>query len=80
MPNLGIVFIGIGAIISLFFGIQLLVIAFRASVLWGLGYLFVPIVGLIFILTHWSDTKKPFLYSLLAVPLFIAGGFMVDGK
>jgi uncharacterized membrane protein len=73
MEILGYGLIIIGAVISLIFGIQLLVLAFRTSILWGLGYLFVPFVALIFIVVHWDEAKTPFLRSLLAIPFCIVG-------
>ncbi len=64
---------GIGGIIMLVFGIILLVKAFQESVLWGLGYLFVPFVGLVFIIKFWDICKKPFLYSLVGVAIYVVG-------
>jgi Na+-translocating ferredoxin:NAD+ oxidoreductase RnfE subunit len=66
----------VGAIISLVYGIQLLILAFRTSVWWGLGYLFIPFVGLIFIIVHWSEAKGPFLKGLIALPCFLLGAIL----
>lgn len=76
MQILGLVLLVIGAIIALVFGIQLIIAAFRTSILWGLGYLFVPFVALIFIIVHWDVAKRPFLLSLIAIPFYL-GGFML---
>ena len=73
MEIVGIICIGIGVIIGLFFGIQLLIKAFNVSVLWGLGSIFVPFVGLIFVIMHWEQAKSPFLKSLIAIPFYIIG-------
>ncbi|MDF3059508.1 MAG: hypothetical protein K0R17_3723 [Rariglobus sp.] len=73
MEVLSIALVAIGAIIALIFGIQLIIVAFQTSVLWGLGYLFVPFVALIFLIMHWSDAKKPFLRSLIAIPFYVVG-------
>ena len=43
----------------LVFGIQILIKAFQQSIWWGLGYLFVPFVGLFYIVMFWDDAKKP---------------------
>ena len=67
----------IGLIIALIFGIQLLIIAFRESILWGLGYLFVPFVNLIFIIMHWNETKTPFLRALIAIPFLVGGALLM---
>ena len=50
----------IGAAIFLVFGLQLLIMAFQTSILWGLGYVFVPFVSLIFVIVHWEETKNHF--------------------
>ena len=63
----------VGFIIALFYGIQLLILAFRTSILWGLGYLFIPFVALIFVIVHWDEAKTPFLRGLLAIPFYIVG-------
>jgi hypothetical protein len=76
MGTLGMVLIGIGAVIALVYGIILLVKAFQTSVWWGLGYIFVPFVSLIFVITHWQVAKKPFLMSLISIP-FIGLGMVL---
>lgn len=40
--------------------IGIAVAAFRVSVWWGLGVLFLPIVPLVFIFLYWRDTRVPF--------------------
>ena len=61
MSAIGLVLAGIGGIAVMVFGVILLVKAFQTSVLWGLGYIFVPFVSLVFVVMHWQETKKPFL-------------------
>lgn len=46
--------------------IVLLVAAFKESVLWGLGSLFVPFVGLIFVIKYWADVRRAFLTNLIS--------------
>ena len=53
--GIGMVFIG---------GIGLLIAAFRESILWGLGCLFLSPVSLIFLILHWRDAKNPFFLQL----------------
>jgi len=38
-----------------------------------IGMLVIPVVSLIFVLTHWEDAKKPFLIQLVGWLLFAAG-------
>lgn len=73
MEIIAYILMGVGLIISVIFGIILLIKAFQESVLWGLGYLFVPFVGLVFVIKFWDDCKKPFLYSLLGAGIYIVG-------
>lgn len=41
--------------------------AFRVSLWWGLGNIFVPFVSIIFLFVHWKMAIKPFLVSLLGI-------------
>lgn len=61
METLGTILLFIGLIPMLVGSIWLLVTAFQESILWGLGTLLVPFVGLIFVIMHWDAAKKPFL-------------------
>jgi len=73
MGAIGLVLSVIGGIAVLVFGVILLVKAFQTSVLWGLGYIFVPFVSLIFVIMHWQETKKPFLYLLAGSAIMVVG-------
>ena len=63
----------IGVAICLVGGIWLLVVAFQESIWWGIGSLLLPIVGLIFVILHWQEAKKPFLIQLGGVAFMILG-------
>ena len=76
MEIIGLVCIVIGYLISFVYFIRLLIAAFRESILWGLGCLLVPGVALIFVFTHWWQTKDLFLKSLLSIPFFIVGALL----
>jgi hypothetical protein len=54
----------LGALLCVVGGLWLLVVAFTESILWGLASLFIPFVILIFALTHWERSQKPFLIYL----------------
>lgn len=60
--------------------IWLAVVAFRKSVLWGLGTLFVPFCALVFAALHWQEAKKPFLVGMASgfasVLFFFGAGFV----
>lgn len=66
----------LGFILCLGGGIWLLIEAFKESVLWGLGCLLVPFVGLIFAIMHWSECKVPFLINVAGTVLVVIGTIM----
>ena len=76
---MGIALAVVGFILALIGGIIILIAAFQESVLWGLGMLLVPAVGLVFVFTHWQETKKAFLLEVVGTGLFIAG-LMLGGS
>ena len=73
MGAIGLALAGVGGIVMMVFGVILLVKAFQTSVLWGLGYIFVPFVSLVFVALHWQETKKPFLYLLAGSAVMVVG-------
>jgi hypothetical protein len=66
MTNLYLALLCIGLLISGVGGLWLIFVAFRESVAWGLGILFVPFASIVFICRHWDVAKRPFLFSLLS--------------
>jgi hypothetical protein len=70
---MGTILLIIGGIGMLVGGIGMLMAGFRESVLWGLGMLIIPVVSLIFVITHWEDAKKPFIIQIVGWLLFAAG-------
>jgi hypothetical protein len=73
MAMAGMALAALAGIAMLVFSIQILIMAFKTSIGWGLGSLLIPFVILAFVFTHWSETKKPFLYSLACLPVYIIG-------
>ena len=63
----------LGCVVALIGGIWLLVVTYKKSVWWGLGSLFIPLVGLIFVIMNWQLTKTPFLVYLGGVVLLVIG-------
>jgi hypothetical protein len=78
MSTVGTILLFVGLIIILIYSIQLLIVAFKTSVLWGLGFIFVPFVNLIFLLVHWDEAKSPFLKGLLGIPFCMLGAYLTD--
>lgn len=73
MDIIGIILLLAGSILCIFYSFVLLIRAFQTSIWWGLGYLFVPFVSLVFLIIHWDVAKKPFLMSLLGILISIGG-------
>ncbi|HEX9501693.1 MAG TPA: hypothetical protein VGA10_08575 [Thermoanaerobaculia bacterium] len=66
----------IGLVISLVGSVMVISRAFRESVLWGLGCIFVPFVYIIFVITHWEDSRKGFMTALAGTALFFLGALV----
>jgi len=73
MAMAGMALAALAGIAMLVFSIQILIMAFKTSIGWGLGSLLIPFVILVFVFKHWSETKKPFLYTLACLPVYIIG-------
>ncbi|MGB0372408.1 MAG: hypothetical protein ACPGN3_13830 [Opitutales bacterium] len=65
-----LVLFGLALLLNLYYTLRLIILAFAESVLWGLGFLFVPFVSLIFIFKYWHMTKGFFLKYLATVAAF----------
>ena len=77
MITLGYILCAIGSIIGLVYGIQLLIVGCKESVLWGLGYLFALFVALIFVIKFWDRTKSLFLRCLILISFYVIGGGLI---
>ena len=77
MQFLAIILLLIGLGIGLWYGIQLIIIAFQESVWWGLAYLFIPFAAWIFLFMYWDEAQYPFIRSLMAIPFFLLGFFLM---
>jgi hypothetical protein len=71
MATAGMICLGLALLISVVAKIQLIVLAFQESVLWGIGC-FLPFVSLIFVVLNWHEAKRPFFLWLLAIPFYVA--------
>jgi hypothetical protein len=65
-----------GILIALICDIWIVVLAFQESVLWGLGCLFLPVVGIVFAIMYWDTAHKPFLISLGGAALAFVGALI----
>ncbi|WP_367104099.1 hypothetical protein [uncultured Psychrobacter sp.] len=76
MGIIGVILFFIGLVICLIYGVKLIIIAFRESILWGLLYLFLPFANIYYIITRWEKCKGPFLKTLIGVVLLFVGTMM----
>ena len=76
MEVIGFILMAVGMLVALIGGTWFFVVAFRESVLWGLGCIFVPFVSLIFLIMHWDEAGKPFLIKLAGIVPMVAGAAM----
>lgn len=65
--------IWLGAVSIMVAGLWVLVLAFQESIWVGLLYALVPFYSLYFFVTRWSVVKRPFLASIVAFGLILAG-------
>jgi hypothetical protein len=79
MEIVGMIILAIGGIVSLVGGIWFLVVAFRQTIWWGLGCIFIPFVWLIFLIMHWGEAKNPFFVSLLGGVIIAVAAILMPG-
>ncbi|MCF6193431.1 MAG: hypothetical protein L3J46_03760 [Kangiellaceae bacterium] len=60
-----------GLFVFIIGGIGTLIVAFKASILWGLGCLLIPPASLLFLVMNWGVAKNPFFLQL------VGGGIML---
>lgn len=63
----------IGIIVFVIGGIGTLIAAFKTSLLWGLGCLFIAPVSLVFLILHWDVAKNPFFLQLAGFAILVVG-------
>ena len=64
-----------GVVMMLIGAIQILISAFRESILWGLGCLFLPFCALIYLIVHWEDAKSGFFLKLKGIFVIVLAVF-----
>jgi hypothetical protein len=73
LPILFLSIVLIGFVMTLIGSVRILISAFRKSIIWGLGCLFVPFCGLAYLIVDWENAKSGFfLYLKGAAVIFIA--------
>ena len=66
----------LGGVLLLVGSVMFIVNAFKVSVAWGLGVLFLAPVGLVFLVKNWRESKMSFLLSLGGSALIVVGALL----
>ena len=69
-------FFGLG--IFIIGGILFLIEAFKTSLLWGLGCVFLTPVTIFYLAFHWGAAEKPFAIQLVGLLVLIAETYFVE--
>jgi hypothetical protein len=77
LPILFLVIILAGLVMMLIGVVRIWISAFRKSILWGLGCLFVPVCKLVYIIVDWENAKSGFFlylkgFGVLVLAIFVA--------
>ena len=78
MEVIGTILICVGFTGALVGGIWFHFVAFRESLLWGLGCLCVPFVSLFFLALHAEKVGKCFFVVLVSIVLVVTGMSMIE--
>jgi glutaredoxin len=79
IPLVNITAIVLGLVFILMGTVLMIVAAFRESILWGLGVIFVPFANLVFTCMHWAKAKSGFIATILGSALLTGGMVTVPG-
>jgi len=71
MAMLTAVLMLVGGVLLLAGSVMFIINAFKVSVAWGLGVLFLAPVGLVFLVKNWKESKLSFLISLGGAALVV---------
>lgn len=67
------ILIYLGLAIFIIGGIGFLIVAFRTSILWGLGCLLFYPISLVFLVLNWNEAKNPFFLQLVGLGIALLG-------
>jgi len=73
MATLGMILSVVGGIGALIFTIQILIMAFKTSIGWGLASLLLPLVIFFYIAKNWAACKTPFMRWLMSFAVACIG-------
>ncbi len=73
MAMLGTALTVVGSLVMLVFAIQILIMAFKTSIGWGLASLLIPLVIFFYVAKNWAACKTPFLRWAIGLVVMIVG-------
>lgn len=80
IPNILIIVVGaifLAPLVMMLTGlVRIWISAFRSSILWGLGCLFVPFCTLVYLIVHWQEAKSGFFLYLKGVVVLLVCGLL----
>jgi hypothetical protein len=76
MDFIGTVFIVVGIVLSIAAYVMIVIEAFKTTIWWGIGTLLIQIVGLVFVIMYWDQTKKYVMWIILSILLVVIGSMM----
>jgi hypothetical protein len=65
LPNLVLLVLGFG--LSIVGGLWFLIVAFKTSIGWGLGCLFIPFASLVYLVKYWEEVRWPFVLQVVGL-------------
>lgn len=69
------IFVYLGLLVFIIGGIGTLIAAFKTSIWWGLGCLFIAPVSLLFLVMNWGVAKNPFFMQLAGMGIMLLGSY-----
>lgn len=76
MIAIGYILLVLGCIVGLVGDVMFLTVAYKRSLLWFFGCLFVPIVWFVFFFMNLRATARPFAISIVGLLVACLGGWM----
>ena len=70
---MGVLLAYLGLAVFIIGAIGNLIAAFKTSILWGLGCLFIFPVSWVFLVLHWDVAKNPFFLQLAGIAIMFVG-------
>jgi hypothetical protein len=77
--TLTLILLALALLIAVVSSLWMTVNAFRASVLWGLAFIFVPFASVVFLFRQWELARRPFYLGILTAFFLLAAKSTMPG-